>query len=951
MKRRQFVVLYRDFLRRLVDIQTLSTYAGGDANTLFGQFAALLIFLSVLFSLPALYFDGKMAVPGQQFILLVWTLEHFLIATTMLVVGIFAVLTWNSVFPDKRDVMILVPLPVRGRTIFLAKIAAVATGLLLVVVTLQAVAGLVWPLAFNRRVPAQVLPDFVSQRAMPPVNALQMKSILDEDLEPLRQSGAFVHGGVSIGVVTRGIERVFSYGTAKPDSIFEIGSVTKTFTAVALAQMTQQGLVRLNQPVRELLPPGTVKKPDGPEITLLDLATHHSGLPRMPAGFYQKNKDDPFGDFHSADLYEYMARHGVKKPNDTSFEYSNVALGLLGQVLADRAQMSYADLIKTEVTGPLGLQDTVVVLSPEQRGRLLQGYNGFGDGPNGFRRTSHAYGDPVPPTTFDAIAGAGALHSTAGDLLRFVEANLHPNKYGDGLSAALKESQQPHAPMDDSVENAEIIPAGTRIALIWWRTPDGWYLHGGAMTGHSAAVLFQPQQDCGIAVLSNTGPGGLISSDVISEHIRRRLEGLPALSLTPVRIPATGGFLRLLRMSASYWLTIILAGAFTYCAVLALQGLVAAFLPRQTFLRVSSFLQMATFCGIVTAYFLEPPIAAPNLLNPHSTGPPEWSPSYWFLGLLQQFTGSAALGLYAKRAWLGLAVASTATAVTYTFCYFRSLRKIVEQPDIVPQAGRRSWLPRFGTSFETAVAQFAVRTLLRSRQHRIVFAFYLGIGFGATVLLLKSPVAKAIPLVAIIDPLRQVSDPLLAATIILMGFAVIGMRAVFSLPFEVSANWIFRVSPLRAGPQCVEALRRSLWLIAVLPAWLLSAAALGLFWPWRPVLQHLVLLLLIGSIITELCLVGNQKVPFTCAWLPGKSNVHISFWLCIMLILQVTLRAAEFERSSLESAPRYAAITGVLSAAVILCAVINSRSAAKEVGTLRFEEQPSWQFTTLDLPR
>ncbi len=83
-----------------------------------------------------------------------------------------------------------------------------------------------------------------------------------------------------------GVRRVFTYGTAKPDSIFEIASVTKTFTALTLARMAEQGWVRLDEPVRQLLPPGTVEKPAGSEITLLDLATQHSGLPRMPSDFH-----------------------------------------------------------------------------------------------------------------------------------------------------------------------------------------------------------------------------------------------------------------------------------------------------------------------------------------------------------------------------------------------------------------------------------------------------------------------------------------------------------------------------------------------------------------------------------------------------------------------------------------------------------------------------------------
>ena len=964
MGRRQFRVLYGDFLRRLVDIQTLSTHARGDASTLFGQFASLLIFLSLLFSAPSLYFDGKVAVPGQGFLLGVWSLQHFLIATTMLLVGIFAVLTWNSVFPDKGDVMILTPLPVRTRTIFLAKIAAVASGLALLVVTLHALAGIAWPFAFNKRLPAQVLTDFAAQRALPPVNAAQMQAVLDRDLEPLRRQGAFARGGVSIGIVTRGVRRVFAYGAAKPDSIFEIGSVTKTFTALALAQMVQEGLVTLHEPVRELLPRGTADKPDGQEITLLDLATHHSGLPRMPSGFYRKKEDDPFADFHVADLYDYMARHGVKKPADVSFDYSNLAVGLLGQVLADRAHMSYAELLKTKVTGPLGLKDTVVLLSSEQRRRFIQGYNGRGEGPDGFRWAAHGYGDPVPPTTLDGIAGAGAVKSTASDLLKFAEENLHPDTYGGALSAALKLSHVTRAAMDDSAANAEFIPAGTRIALIWWRTPDGCYMHGGAMPGYTASVLFNPERNWAIVVLSNMGGGGLISADLISEHIRQRLEGLPALSLAPVQIPATGGFASLLRMFVAYWVTMLTAGAFIYCAVLGLQGLMAGLLPRQMFLRLSSLLQMIVFCGIVSAYFLQPAIAAPNLFDPHNAGPPIWSPSYWFLGLLQQLNGSPALGAYAKRAWLAIGATVAATLCAYALCYFRTLRKIVEQPDILPRTRqhwlstlrrwpntRHRWSPRLGTGFEGAIVQFSMRTLLRSRQHLLLVAFYLGIGFGATVLLLKSPVAKAMVALSVTDPLHQVSAPLLAASLVLMGFWVAGVRAVFSLPSEAGANWIFRVAPLPAGRALLDGVRRSLWMLAVCPALMVSACVFLSCWPLEAALEHLILLALFGLALTEVCLQGVRKIPFTCPWLPGKSNFHISFWLCILLVLEIVLRVAELERMSLAKPGVWAMTAIVLTAAWLVLLARNSQASRAEWMTPQFEEQPSWELTTLDLPR
>jgi CubicO group peptidase (beta-lactamase class C family) len=881
MAKRQFHVLYRDFLRRLIDVELLSIHARGDASTLFGQFVSLLIFLSLLFSVPALYFSGKLAVPGQIFLVGVWSLQHFLIATTMLLVGLFAVLTWNSTFPDKRDLLILGPLPVRTRTLFLAKIAAVGTGLGLLILTLHAMAGLVWPFAFNRHVPAQTLPVFASDPAIAPVEASEMQSVMNRDLKQAQQTGVFAHSSLAIGVVKHGVGRVFTYGTAKPDSIFEIASVTKTFTALALARMAQEGKVSLDEPVRLLLPPGTVEKPAGSEITLLDLATHHSGLPRMPSTFHPADKDNPFANYHEADLYEYIAKHGVSKPANASFRYSNVGVGLLGQVLANRAHMSYADLVRTEVTDPLGLKDTVVPLSPDQRSRFLQGHNDLSDGPDGFRRASHGYGDPVPAWGFDTLAGAGALHSTANDMLAYIEANLHPSAKGGALSAALLETQKLHADVD--------IALGMRIGLIWLHTPDGCYLHDGGSPGFTTFIFFNPKEDYGAVVLSN-----LLFASLVGEHIHQRLAGLPALSLASVNIPATGGTTGLIRLFAVYWFTMLAAGAFIYCSVLALQGLAMQLLPRQWFLRVSSILQLGAFCLLVSFYFLQPLIAAPNPFDIHSAGLPDWSPSYWFLGLFQQLNGSPALGPLATRAWIGLAIATGTTAAAYALSYLRSMRQIVEEPDILRRARLQRWLPGFGTSLETALVQFSIRTLLRSRQHRVILAFYLGIGFGATVFLLRSPIVKEIS-TTVVDPWRQVSVPLLAASIILMGFWVVGMRAVFSLPLDLPANWIFRMTPVHAGLDCVSSMRRSLWTLSVAPAWAISAIVFLAFWPWRPAAGHLILLALLGIAIAELCLLGSQKIPFTCSWLPGKSNFHITFWVCILLILEIVLKITELE--------------------------------------------------------
>src|SRR5260370_39865614 len=102
-----------------------------------------------------------------------------------------------------------------------------------------------------------------------------------------------------------------------------------------------------------------------------------------------------------------------------------------------------------------------------------------------------------------------------------------------------------------------------------------------------------------------------------------------------------------------------------------------------------------------------------------------------------------ALAPLARRAWMELAVVSCGTAVAYTLSYLRTLRRIVEEPDITPGLRRLGWLPRFGNPMPTPIGQFSVRTLARSRQHRMIPTLYLRIGFSITILLLRAPEMQA----------------------------------------------------------------------------------------------------------------------------------------------------------------------------------------------------------------
>ena len=327
----------------------------------------------------------------------------------------------------------------------------------------------------------------------PPPNTSGMKPALDRLLAPVLERGvlaAETGAGLVIGILDRGVQEIYAYGAAKEDSIFEIGSVTKTFTGLALAQMIAQKQVTLDQPVRELLPSAAVSKPAGAEITLLDLVTQRSGLPRLPNNL-SITMNNPYAHYGSDRLYRYLRKRGLAKPAGAQFEYSNLGFGLLGQVLARRAGMSYEELIRRQVCEPLGMTDTAVTLSRAQKTRLIPGHN--------------RANKPCESLDFkDDLAVCGALRSTASDLLRYVDANLHPEQFArmeaepnspaGTLPEAIVLSHQEHGDAQGSF----------KIAFAWMYVPQTLgFWHNGGTGGYTAEILFNVKKNRGIVVLHN----------------------------------------------------------------------------------------------------------------------------------------------------------------------------------------------------------------------------------------------------------------------------------------------------------------------------------------------------------------------------------------------------------------------------------------------------------------
>ena len=225
--------------------------------------------------------------------------------------------------------------------------------------------------------------------------------------------------GIVVGVIEPNGRRVVAYGnlakgdprTLDGDTIFEIGSVTKVFTSLVLADMVNRKEVTLDDPAAKYLPEN-VRMPErsGKSITLLDLSTHSSGLPPLPSNLKLKDPRNPYADYSVDDLYQFLSGYTLPRDPGSEFEYSNLGAGLLGHLLACRAGTDYESLIRTRITRPLSMPDTGITLSSSMKQRMATGHN--------------AMLAPVANWDLPTLAGAGALRSSANDMLTFLEAFL-----------------------------------------------------------------------------------------------------------------------------------------------------------------------------------------------------------------------------------------------------------------------------------------------------------------------------------------------------------------------------------------------------------------------------------------------------------------------------------------------------------------------------------------------
>ena len=311
--------------------------------------------------------------------------------------------------------------------------------------------------------------------------------------------------GLSIGVIHHGVMHTYNYGETvagnnqlpEVNSIYEIGSITKTFTATLLAYYANEGKLKLTDPITNYLPDSVAANKELQGITLKMLSNHTSGLSRLPDNFEFHSSDpyDPYKDYTKKHLYEYLKTCKLNSMPGENYAYSNFGIGLLGSILEQVSGKTFEEMVKEVICNPLGMRNTGQHLTAAQRQNFVTVYNEDG------KATS--------PWTFQVLAACGALKSTLEDMLLYLKANM--NQAPSALSQAIW--------LTHKITYDKDIKLGLGWHMIVVNGVE-YYFHDGATYGCSSFLAFDIEKKLGIVVLSNSG----ISTNDLGVNLIKRLQ-------------------------------------------------------------------------------------------------------------------------------------------------------------------------------------------------------------------------------------------------------------------------------------------------------------------------------------------------------------------------------------------------------------------------------------------
>ncbi|MGK5010887.1 serine hydrolase domain-containing protein [Janthinobacterium sp. MDB2-8] len=321
--------------------------------------------------------------------------------------------------------------------------------------------------------------------AAPALAAPTLDDAVRQRAEELTRTG--LHSSIVIAVIDGKHSAVYGFGSvhagknAKPgaDTVYQIGSVTKTMTGLLLAHAVVDGKVTLEEPVAALLPGYTMPAFDGKTISLLDLATHYSALPRLPDNFAPKDPANPYADYTEAKQRQFLAAYQLPRAPGSVFDYSNIGYAVLGTALAARAGSSYEALLQSRIAVPLGMRSTSNTPTHGMLTRLAPGHL--------------LTGEPTPAWDLNVVAPAGGVYSSARDMIAYLQAYMF--KPLRPYALAIK-PQRPLAPDSE-----------TKIGLAWLleqQQGQGYAWHSGQTGGYTSYAAFTTDGKRGVVVLTNT---------------------------------------------------------------------------------------------------------------------------------------------------------------------------------------------------------------------------------------------------------------------------------------------------------------------------------------------------------------------------------------------------------------------------------------------------------------
>lgn len=298
------------------------------------------------------------------------------------------------------------------------------------------------------------------------------------------------NASIALAYIADGKVTFYNYGkTTLPNgksvdenSVYEIGSISKVFTCILLADEVLKGNMALDDSASKYLPK-TVKMPskDGKEITLKDLATHTAGLPRMPDDFSPADYSNPYADYTIAQLYSFLSSYELPRAIGSQYEYSNIGMGLLGHILELHTGKSYEQLVIERIAKPLGMTSTAIILTDDMKARLAKGHN--------------EQLEEVSNWDIISIAGAGGIRSTTKDMVKFVMANM--SNEDSALHRAMRLSHKIAYAIGDE--------RNFQLGLGWHYALDNTVVwHNGGTGGYKAFAGFLKDGSKGVVVLTNT---------------------------------------------------------------------------------------------------------------------------------------------------------------------------------------------------------------------------------------------------------------------------------------------------------------------------------------------------------------------------------------------------------------------------------------------------------------